>query len=48
LRTLVDFVNPAARHWIASAATAIVLLERYGRVECTRPQTNRHDRQAAR
>ena len=48
LRTLVDFVNPAARHWIASAATAIVLLERSGQVECTRPQTNPHGRQAAR
>lgn len=44
LRTLVYFVNSAARHWIASAATAMVLLSSYGGVEFMRPRTN--DRQA--
>jgi serine/threonine protein kinase len=46
LRTFACFVKPAARHWIASAVTAMVLLGSYGTVEFTRPQTSRQDRQA--
>ena len=48
MRTLVDFVRPAARHLIASAATAMVLPGSYGGNELTRSQASRQGRQAMR
>jgi serine/threonine protein kinase len=45
LRALVHSVNPAARHWIVSAATAMVLLGGYGGVEFTGWQASRQSRQ---
>ena len=39
LRALACSINPAAWHWIASAATMMVLLGGYGGVEFRRSQT---------
>src|SRR5215813_2799882 len=40
LRALAYSVNSAARHWMASATTAMVLLGGYAGIEFTRPQTS--------